>query len=167
MARAAAALARAQAELEALRVEQLAVGASRLRVHDGAGEEHRDHVRAHEDVAGAGRDRPRRVGVSDLGDDAPGGVGGEGVPEQEQRGERARVPAVVAIVLAAEHEDSVHPRERLVARLDHLGVTFHAKLGTQGERVERIARLAQEIAPLVGADLDLKRPRSTGRKVSL
>ena len=31
-----------------------------------------------------------------------------------------------------------------MARLDHLGVTFHAKLGTQGERVERIARLAEE-----------------------
>ena len=31
-----------------------------------------------------------------------------------------------------------------MARLDHLGVTFHAKLGTQGERVERIARLAAE-----------------------
>ena len=33
-----------------------------------------------------------------------------------------------------------------MARLDHLGVTFHAKLGTQGERVERIRRLAGEIA---------------------
>ena len=33
-----------------------------------------------------------------------------------------------------------------MARLDHLGVTFHAKLGTQGERVERIARLADELA---------------------
>jgi glycyl-tRNA synthetase beta chain len=32
------------------------------------------------------------------------------------------------------------------------GVTFHAKLGTMAERVERIGRLAVEIAPLVGAD---------------
>ncbi|WP_297801465.1 glycine--tRNA ligase subunit beta [uncultured Brevundimonas sp.] len=32
------------------------------------------------------------------------------------------------------------------------GVTFHAKLGTMAERVERIAKLAAEIAPLVGAD---------------
>jgi glycyl-tRNA synthetase beta chain len=31
------------------------------------------------------------------------------------------------------------------------GVTFHAKLGTLAERVERIAALAREIAPLVGA----------------
>ncbi|NHB76704.1 glycine--tRNA ligase subunit beta [Rhodobacter calidifons] len=33
-------------------------------------------------------------------------------------------------------------------------VTFHAKLGSQAERVERIAALAREIAPLVGADPD-------------
>jgi glycyl-tRNA synthetase beta chain len=34
------------------------------------------------------------------------------------------------------------------------GVTFHAKLGTMYERVERIEALAREIAPLVGADPD-------------
>ncbi|HWW25858.1 MAG TPA: glycine--tRNA ligase subunit beta [Caulobacter sp.] len=32
------------------------------------------------------------------------------------------------------------------------GVTFHAKLGTMAQRVERIIALAGEIAPLVGAD---------------
>jgi glycyl-tRNA synthetase beta chain len=32
-------------------------------------------------------------------------------------------------------------------------IVFHEKLGTQAERIERIARLAAEIAPLVGADL--------------
>lgn len=31
-------------------------------------------------------------------------------------------------------------------------VTFHGKLGSQAERVERIAALAREIAPMVGAD---------------
>jgi glycyl-tRNA synthetase beta chain len=31
-------------------------------------------------------------------------------------------------------------------------IIFHEKLGTQGERIERIERLAAEIAPLVGAD---------------
>jgi len=41
------------------------------------------------------------------------------------------------------------PLDQRMARLDHLGVTFHAKLGTQGERVERIARLAEELAPVV------------------
>jgi glycyl-tRNA synthetase beta chain len=33
-------------------------------------------------------------------------------------------------------------------------VTFHSKLGTQADRVARIAALAREIAPLVGADPD-------------
>ena len=44
----------------------------------------------------------------------------------------------------------------LDARLDKLkGVTFHAKLGTMYQRVERIEALARRIAPLVGADPDL------------
>jgi glycyl-tRNA synthetase beta chain len=34
------------------------------------------------------------------------------------------------------------------------GVTFHEKLGSQAERVERIARLARELAATVGADAD-------------
>jgi glycyl-tRNA synthetase beta chain len=41
----------------------------------------------------------------------------------------------------------------LESRLEKLkGVTFHAKLGTMYERVERITALARELAPLVGAD---------------
>jgi glycyl-tRNA synthetase beta chain len=34
-------------------------------------------------------------------------------------------------------------------------ITFHEKLGTQFERVERLQKLAAEIAPLVGADAEL------------
>ncbi|AGF75456.1 glycine--tRNA ligase subunit beta [Bartonella vinsonii] len=48
--------------------------------------------------------------------------------------------------------DLTKPLDQRMARLDHLNVTFHAKLGTQGTRVERIAALAQKIAPLVQAD---------------
>ncbi|MDG4893742.1 glycine--tRNA ligase subunit beta [Mesorhizobium sp. WSM4976] len=48
--------------------------------------------------------------------------------------------------------DMKKPLDQRMARLDHLNVTFHAKLGTQGQRVERIKRLAQELAPIVGAD---------------
>ncbi|BBE71427.1 glycine--tRNA ligase subunit beta [Oharaeibacter diazotrophicus] len=45
---------------------------------------------------------------------------------------------------------------RLEDRLPKLdAITFHEKLGTQGERVGRIAALARTIAPLVGADPDL------------
>ncbi|MCP1198251.1 glycine--tRNA ligase subunit beta [Notoacmeibacter sp. MSK16QG-6] len=48
--------------------------------------------------------------------------------------------------------DLSKPLDQRMARLDHLIVTFHAKLGTQGERVRRIAALAEELAPIVGAD---------------
>ena len=41
----------------------------------------------------------------------------------------------------------------MAAKLDT--VTFHNKLGSQGERIARIAALAREIAPSVGADPDL------------
>jgi glycyl-tRNA synthetase beta chain len=42
-----------------------------------------------------------------------------------------------------------------MAKLRALNVVFHEKLGTQGERVDRIKALARHIAPLVGADPDL------------
>ncbi|MGD9844454.1 MAG: glycine--tRNA ligase subunit beta, partial [Variibacter sp.] len=43
----------------------------------------------------------------------------------------------------------------LAARVEKLKeIVFHEKLGTQFERVERIARLARELAPIVGADAD-------------
>ena len=48
--------------------------------------------------------------------------------------------------------DLKKPLDQRMARLDNLNVTFHAKLGTQGARVERIRELASQIAPLVGAD---------------
>jgi glycyl-tRNA synthetase beta chain len=51
--------------------------------------------------------------------------------------------------------DLKKPLDQRMARLDHLGVTFHAKLGTQGERMERIRKLARDIAPIVGADPEL------------
>jgi glycyl-tRNA synthetase beta chain len=45
---------------------------------------------------------------------------------------------------------------KLEDRLPKLdSIVFHEKLGTQGERVKRIAALARELAPLVGADPDL------------
>ncbi len=47
--------------------------------------------------------------------------------------------------------DMAKPLDQRMARLDHLGVTFHAKLGTQGERVERIKRLAGEIADVLSS----------------
>jgi glycyl-tRNA synthetase beta chain len=45
------------------------------------------------------------------------------------------------------------PLAEMAAKLEN--VTFHNKLGTQAKRVERIAALAAEIAPKVGAKADL------------
>jgi len=45
--------------------------------------------------------------------------------------------------------------ESLVPKLDH--VTFHAKLGSQGERVRRLENLAAHIAPHVGAAPEVAR----------
>jgi glycyl-tRNA synthetase beta chain len=59
------------------------------------------------------------------------------------------------------------PLDQRMARLDHLGVTFHAKLGTQGQRVERIAKLAEELAPIVGADPKLARRAALLAKADL
>jgi len=44
------------------------------------------------------------------------------------------------------------PLDQRMARLDRLEVTFHARLGTQGERVSRIRRLAAALAPALSAD---------------
>ena len=55
--------------------------------------------------------------------------------------------------------------ESRVPLLDH--VTFHAKLGTQGERVRRLERLAEEIAPMVGAGPALARDAARLAKADL
>ena len=61
-------------------------------------------------------------------------------------------------VLSARFADARHfwdldRKATLQSRVAALeAITFHAKLGSQGERVRRIAKLAAIIAPLVGAD---------------
>ncbi|RWO90137.1 glycine--tRNA ligase subunit beta [Mesorhizobium sp.] len=59
--------------------------------------------------------------------------------------------------------DLKKPLDQRMARLDHLGVTFHAKLGTQGERVERIKRLAEELAPIVAQSISPLEGEMAGR----
>ncbi len=49
--------------------------------------------------------------------------------------------------------DRTRGLEAMLPKLGH--ITFHEKLGTQGERVERIRKLARTLAPLVGADPQL------------
>ena len=55
--------------------------------------------------------------------------------------------------------------ESRVPLLEH--VTFHARLGSQGERVRRLERLAEEIAPLVGAGASLARDAARLAKADL
>ena len=50
-------------------------------------------------------------------------------------------------------DKSAKPLDQRLAKLDQ--VVFHEKLGTQGERIERIEALARELAPKVGADPEL------------
>jgi len=52
-------------------------------------------------------------------------------------------------------EKAAKPLDQRLAKLEALRVVFHEKLGTQGERVERIEALARELAPNVGADVEL------------
>ena len=76
-------------------------------------------------------------------------------------------------VLRARFADARHfwdldRRARLESRvplLDH--ITFHARLGSQGERVRRLERLAEEIAPLVGAGPALARDAARLAKADL
>ncbi|AYG65370.1 MULTISPECIES: glycine--tRNA ligase subunit beta [unclassified Rhizobium] len=51
--------------------------------------------------------------------------------------------------------DLKKPLDQRMAKLDALGVTFHAKLGSQGERVARIRALAADLAKITGADAAL------------
>jgi glycyl-tRNA synthetase beta chain len=83
--------------------------------------------------------------------------------------DQADLPDLASLTASAEKFglDLGKPLDQRMARLDRLGVTFHAKLGTQGERVERIAKLAEEIAPIVGADPALARRAAVLAKADL
>lgn len=59
-------------------------------------------------------------------------------------------------------------KTRLEERLPKLdSIVFHEKLGTQGERVKRIAALAKTLAPIVGADAFLAERAATLCKADL
>jgi glycyl-tRNA synthetase beta chain len=76
-------------------------------------------------------------------------------------------------VLRARFADARHfwdldRKSRLESRVPLLeGITFHARLGSQGERVRRLERLAEEIAPLVGAGPALARDAARLAKADL
>ena len=71
--------------------------------------------------------------------------------------DQANMPDLETLTVSAAkfNLDLKKPLDQRMAKLDHLNVTFHAKLGSQGERVSRIRELAAELAKVTGADAAL------------
>ncbi|WP_299867590.1 glycine--tRNA ligase subunit beta [uncultured Hoeflea sp.] len=63
--------------------------------------------------------------------------------------------------------DLAKPLDQRMARLDQLNVTFHARLGTQGGRVERIASLTDDLSKINGAWADGARRAAVLAKADL
>ena len=59
------------------------------------------------------------------------------------------------------------PLDQRLEKLKALGIVFHEKLGTQGERVDRIAMLAKALAPRVGCVPELAERAATLAKADL
>ncbi len=61
--------------------------------------------------------------------------------------DQAELPDLDTLAASAEkfHLDLSKPLDQRMAKLDALDVTFHAKIGTQGQRVGRIRQLAQRL----------------------
>jgi glycyl-tRNA synthetase beta chain len=72
--------------------------------------------------------------------------GGEAIKAGNARVIRARL-ADAKFFFEQDRKTKLEVRAKKLA-----GIVFHEKLGTQAERVERIARLAKELAPIVKAD---------------
>ena len=51
-----------------------------------------------------------------------------------------------------DYTDKGKPLDQRLAKLRALDIVFHEKLGTQGARIDRIIALAEQLAPVVGAD---------------
>ncbi|WP_416355285.1 glycine--tRNA ligase subunit beta [Aureimonas phyllosphaerae] len=83
--------------------------------------------------------------------------------------DQGALPDSEALAASAERFglDLSKPLDQRMAKLDALGVTFHAKLGTQGQRVGRIADLAAVLAPMVDADASEARRAAVLAKADL
>ena len=55
----------------------------------------------------------------------------------------------------ATEANRARPLDQRLAKLRKLGIVFHEKLGTQGQRIDRLVTLARAVAPVVGANPDL------------
>jgi len=83
--------------------------------------------------------------------------------------DQADLPDLKNLEATAQHFalDLNKPLDQRMARLAKLNVTFHAKLGSQAARVERLVKLAALIAPLVGGDAALARRAASLAKADL
>jgi glycyl-tRNA synthetase beta chain len=86
--------------------------------------------------------------------------GGEAIVAGNERVVRARLSDALYFWQTDQRDlpgfaEAGKPLDQRLAKLKSLNIVFHEKLGTQGERVERITALARELAPLVSADPDL------------
>ena len=91
---------------------------------------------------GSGRMAPHFIAIADMAT----GDGGKAVAAGNERVLRARL----ADAQFFWDQDRAMPLADRVEALE--GITFHAKLGTVGEKVRRIEKLAGELAPKVGAN---------------
>ena len=91
---------------------------------------------------GSGRMAPHFIAIADMAT----GDGGAAVAAGNERVLRARL----ADAQFFWDQDRATPLADRVEALE--GITFHAKLGTVGEKVRRIEKLAGELAPKVGAN---------------
>ncbi|MEO8667642.1 MAG: glycine--tRNA ligase subunit beta, partial [Bauldia sp.] len=104
--------------------------------------------------SGAGKLAPRFVLVANI----EASDGGKAIVAGNERVIRARLSDARHFwetdrkPLPGYSDKTAKPLDQRLEKLKAQNVVFHEKLGTQGERVERIASLAEEIAPLVGAD---------------
>ncbi len=111
--------------------------------------------KAGHDEAGSGRLANKFILVSNL--IAPDG--GAAIAAGNARVVRARLAdarhfwQTDLAALPDAKDKTTKPLDQRLEKLDR--VVFHEKLGTQGERVARIEALARELAPKVGADVEL------------
>ena len=85
------------------------------------------------------------------------------------RGSRTRgISGATDLAPLPDYKDKADkPLDQRLDKLKALGIVFHEKLGTQGERVERIAALARALAPQVGACRSSpSAPRGSQRPIS-
>ncbi|MCP4316659.1 MAG: glycine--tRNA ligase subunit beta [Hyphomicrobiales bacterium] len=73
------------------------------------------------------------------------------------RTDQADLPDLDQLLQSADQFDLdlSKPLDQRMAKLDALNVTFHAKLGTQGQRISRIRSLAAQLAPMIAKDAHL------------